>query len=162
MSAAAAPAFAPRPDTVVVVRLADCCSVAAYVSFAFALGLAFFPVSFPSLITKNWFDGHLVLTLALGSCFLNAVSYLRVAYMLARKPGLLASAALGFFTVLTVVGLAAIEAKVVSPWIVGLANPQAHVAEEILAHTYFTLMSALFLPFLTVRLFQSARLRAKE
>lgn len=160
---APAPALDQRPGPIIVVRLSDSSGVAACVSFAFALALALFPVSFPGVISKNWFNGHLVLTLALVCCLLNAVSYLRVAHMLSRKPGLLASAALGFFTVVTVVGLSAMETTVVAAWIAGLPNPQPYTTEEILAHTYFTLISALFFPFLAVRLLQNFRLgRSKD
>jgi hypothetical protein len=155
---APAPAIDPKSQPIVVVRLSDPAALAAYVSFAFAFALALFPASFPAVVSKNWLNGHLILTLALGSCLLNAVSYLRVAHIVSRRPGLLASAALGFFTVLTVVGLTVIETKVLGPWIIGLPNPQPHVTEEILAHTYFTLMSALFFPFLAVRFLQSFRL----
>jgi hypothetical protein len=160
---APAPALGQSPRPIVVVRLSDPSVLAAYVSFAFAFALALFPVSFPGVISKNWFNGHLVLTLALVCCLLNAVSYLRVAHMLSRKPGLLASAALGFFTVVTVVGLSAIETTVVAAWIPGLPNPQLYTTEEILAHTYFTLISALFFPFLAVRLLQNfKRGRSKD
>jgi hypothetical protein len=152
---APAPALGQSPRPIVVVRLSDPSVLAAYVSFAFAFALVLFPVSFPGVISRNWFNGHLVLTLALLSCLLNAVSYLRVAHIRSRRPGLLAPAALGFFTVVTVVGLTAIETKVLVPWIIGLPNPQPHITEEILAHTYFTLMSALFLPFLAVRFLQN-------
>ena len=151
---APAPALDPTPEPIVVIRLSDSAALAAYVSFAFAIALALFPASFPAVISKNWLNGHLVLILALCSCLLNAVSYLRVAHMVSRKPGLLASAALGFFTVVTVVGLTVIETKVIGSWIIGLPNPQPRLTEEILAHTYFTLMSSLFFPFLAVRFLQ--------
>ena len=64
---------------------------------------------------------------------------------------------------LTVVGFSVIETTVVTPWLAGLANPQAFTVEEILAHTYFTLVAALFVPFLAVRFLQSlGRSTARE
>lgn len=153
----AVPAVESKRPFLVVIRLADSSAVAAYVSFAFALAMAFFPVSFPALIAQNWLNGRLVPVLALGTCLLNAISYLRGSHMLSRKPGLIASAVLACFTVLTVVGFSVIETTVVTPWLAGLANPQAY-AIEVLAHTYFTMIAALFIPFLAVRFLQGIRL----
>jgi hypothetical protein len=156
---APAPALEQKPQRIVMVRLSDPAAAAACLSLAFAAALALFPVSFPRMISDNWFNGHLVLALAVVSCVLNAISYLRVAHILSRKPDLMAAALLGIFTVSIVVGLSAIESGVLASWIAGLPNPQAYTTEEILAHTYFTLMLALFLPFLAVRFIHNFKFR---
>ena len=148
-------ALAPKPQPIVIVRLSDPALSAACLSLVFAAAVVLLPVWFPQIIAATWFKGQLTPVLALITCLLNAGSYIRVAYIRSRKPGILAPALLGLLTVSIVVGLTAIESRVIGASIAGLADPQARVVEEILAHTYCTLMFALFIPFLGVRFCQN-------
>jgi hypothetical protein len=80
---------------------------------------------------------------------------LRVAQRLSAKPGILAAACLGSLPLL-VVGASSVllQRSVKYVLLSDLPNLHAQVGEEILAHTYLALVSAVFLPFLAIRLLQ--------
>jgi hypothetical protein len=152
---APAPALAKAQRRIVVVRLADAAEAVAALSLVFGLLLVLFPVSFPRMIVNSWQHGQLmpvmmVLTLLLDTCL-----YLRVAHMLSAKPGVVAAACLGSLPLLVVGGLSFLLQGAVGRTLSGdVPNLQLRVGEEILAHTYLGLVSAVFLPFLIIRLLQ--------
>jgi TRAP-type C4-dicarboxylate transport system permease small subunit len=86
---------------------------------------------------------------------LDAVVYLRAAYLRKAKPPILVTACLGSLPIMVVGGLSFLMESAVTQTIsLDLPNVQARVNEEILAHTYLGLVSAVFLPFLVIRLLQ--------
>ena len=136
-------------------RLADPAIMLAYVSLIFALLLIFFPVSFPRMVVQNWQNSHSTVAMILVSVSLNLGLYLRAAYLRSAKPGLWASACLGAVPVFVVVGLSFLLQATVAHTLSGyIPNAAARVDEEILAHTYFGLIAAIFSPFLVIRLVQ--------
>jgi len=155
---AAAPALAKAQLSTVAVRLADAAGTVAYLSLIFGLLLVFFPASFPRIILNSWQHGNLtpvimVLTLSLDACL-----YIRVAYRLSAKPTVLAAACLGCLPIIVVMGVSFLLQGAVAHTLSGdLPNLQARVNEEILAHTYLGLVSAVFLPFLVIRLLQQSK-----
>ncbi len=155
---APAPALAAKQRRVVVVRLADAAESVTVVSVAFGLALVLFPVAFPHMIVKSWEQGNLLPVMVLFTLLLDAFLYLRVAHLLSSKPGMLAAACLGSLPVLIVGGLSLVLQSAVSHTLsADLPNLQARVAEEILAHTYLSLVAGVFLPFLFVRLIQQVK-----
>ena len=65
---------------------------------------------------------------------------------------------LGFTALLVVGGLSfLLQAAVKHTLALDLANLQGQVAEEILAHTYLSLVAAVFLPFLALRILQQLK-----
>lgn len=95
----------------------------------------------------------MVLALLIDACL-----YVRIAYRLSAKPTVLAAACLGSLPMIVVVGLSFLLQGAVGYTISGgLPNLQARVGEEILAHTYLGLVSAVFLPFLVIRLLQQLK-----
>jgi hypothetical protein len=152
---APAPALAKPERRTVVVRLADVAVTVGYLSLVFGLLLVFFPVAFPRIILQNWQNGHLIMAMMVITLSLDTYLYLRIAYLLSAKPSALAAACLGSLPIIVVVGLSfLLQAAVAQTLAGGLPNPQARVSEEILAHTYLELVSAVFLPFLVIRLLQ--------
>ena len=142
------------PTMSLVIRLADSAALVAYVSTAFALGLLFFPVSFPGALVRSSQEGRLTPALMAFTLILDTALYLRVAHRLALKPRLLVAACLGCLPIFIVVGLSVAFESSVSEVAVNYSNASARIAEEILAHTYFTIGAAIFLPFLLIRLVQ--------
>ena len=140
---------------IVVVRLADSAEAVAALSLVFGLLLVFFPVSFPKMIVSSWQHGQLMPAMMVVTLLLDTCLYLRVAHMLSAKPGVVAAACLGSLPLLVVAGLSLLLQGAVSRTLSGdMPNLQLRVGEEILAHTYLGLISAVFLPFLVIRLLQ--------
>jgi hypothetical protein len=154
---ASAPALAPRQRRMLRIRLSDPAGAAVYVSFLFALLVLCFPVSFTRMLADSWFTGRLTPALIVIAGALNAGVYLRAAYLRSAKPSLAGSAVLGVLTALTLVGLMLLESKVLRLQIANMNNPQPYVTEEILAHTYFGLISGLFFPYLFLRFAQNVK-----
>jgi hypothetical protein len=152
---AAAPALAKTPRQLAVVRLADASEAVAVLSFVFGLMLVFFPVSFPQMIVRSWQSGQLMPVMMVFTLLLDTCLYLRVAYLQSAKPRPVAAACLGSLPLLVVGGLSLLLRSAVShTLLLDMPNVQARVGEEILAHTYLGLVSAVFLPFLVIRLLQ--------
>jgi hypothetical protein len=150
---APAPALAKPERRTVTVRLADVAVTIAYLSLAFGLLLVFFPVSFPRIILHSWQSGHLIVAMMVVTLSLDAYLYLRIAHRLSARPTVLAAACLGSTPIIVVVGLSFLLQGAVTETLAGdLPNLQSRVGEEILAHTYLGLVSAVFLPFLLIRL----------
>ena len=152
---APAPALAKPQRPRVVVRLADAAVTVAFLSLIFGLALMFFPVSFPRIIVTSWQRGYLAVVMMAITLVLDAVVYLRAAYLLRAKPPILVAACLGSLPNMVVGGLSFLMESAVTQTIsLDLPNVQARMNEEILAHTYLGLVSAVFLPFLVIRLLQ--------
>lgn len=152
---AAAPALAAVQRRIVVVRLADVAKAVTALSFLFGLLLVVFPISFPRMIVSSWQGGRLMAVMMTFTFLLDTFLYLRVAYMQSAKPRPLAAACLGSLPLLVVGGLSLLLQSAVSHTIAwDMPNLQARIGEEILAHTYLSLVSAVFLPFLVIRLLQ--------
>jgi len=152
---APAPALAKRQRRIVIVRLADAAEAVALLSLVFALLLVLFPVSFPRIIVNSWQRGQLMLAMMVFTLLLDTCLYLRVAHMRSATPGVVAAACLGSLPLLVVGGLSLLLQGAVSRTLVGdMPNLYLRVGEEILAHTYLALVSAVFLPFLAIRLLQ--------
>jgi hypothetical protein len=152
---AAAPVLAAVHRRIAVVRLADVAKAVTALSFLFGLLLVVFPISFPRMIVSSWQSGRLMPVMMLVTFLLDTFLYLRVAYMQSAKPRPLAAACLGSLPLLVVGGLSLLLQSAVSLTIAwDMPNLQARIGEEILAHTYLGLVSAIFLPFLVIRLLQ--------
>ncbi len=159
---APAPVLAAVRYRVVKIRLGDPAAAAAYVSLVFGLLLVFLPVSFPHMIVKNWESGRLVPAMIFLAALLNGVIYLRAAHLRSAKPGLLTSAWLGALTVGIVVGFSfLLDAAILHEQSKLIPNSQALVNEEIVAHTYWGLISGIFLPYLVIRFTQNLNFRAQ-
>jgi hypothetical protein len=153
-----APALAKAKGRTVTVRLADSGIAIAWLSLLFGLLLVFFPVSFPLLLVDCWQSGNLIPGVMVFALSLDAGIYVRAAYLLSAKPTVLAAACLGSLPIIVVVGLSfLLHGAIAHTLSEGLPNLQARVGEEILAHTYFGLVSAVFLPFLVIRLLQQVK-----
>jgi hypothetical protein len=127
----------------------------ASLSLIFGLLLVLFPVSFPRIIVTSWQSGYLVVVMMLLTLVLDAFLYLRVAYLRSAKPTILVAACLGSLPIIVVGGLSFLMESAVAQTIsLDLPNMQARLNEEVLAHTYLGLVSAVFLPFLVIRLLQ--------
>jgi hypothetical protein len=152
---APAPALAKPQRPKVIVRLADAAVAVASLSLIFFLLLVFFPVSFPRIIVTSWQRGYLAVVLMVLTLVLDSFLYLRVAYLRSSKPTVLVAACLGSLPIIIVGGLSFLMESAVTQTIsLDLPNLQARMNEEVLAHTYFGLVSAVFLPFLVIRLLQ--------
>jgi hypothetical protein len=152
---ASAPALANEQRRTVTTRLADPAVTLAYLSLIFGLLLVLFPVSFPRMIVQNWQNGRATPTMILFTVLLNAGLYLRVAHVRSAKPGMVASVCLGGVPVLVLVGLNFVLQATIAHTLSGyIPNAPARVGEEILAHTYFALIAAIFTPFLLIRFAQ--------
>jgi hypothetical protein len=126
----------------------------------FGVALVCFPVSFPRVIVQNWWSGRLTVAMILFTVLLDVGLYLRVAHRRSAHPGRLASAFLGSLPVIVVVGLSLLlKAAIARTLLTDVPNLQGRIAEEILAHTYFALISAAFFPFLVIRLLQQFKNR---
>jgi uncharacterized membrane protein len=157
-ASAAAPALAKEARHTVAVRLADPAIMLGNVSLIFGVLLIVFPSSFPHLILKNWQNARLTPILILLTVALNLGLYLRVAHRRAAKPGIIASACLGSVPVIVLAGLNLLLQRTILQTFTGdIANAAGRVNEEILAHTYFTLIAGIFAPFLIIRLAQQFR-----
>ena len=159
-STAAVLAKENAPAMSLVIRLSDAAALVAFVSTAFALGMLSLPVSFPAAIVRSSQEGRLTPALIVFTLFLDAGLYLRVAHRLSIKPRLLMAACLGCLPIFIVVGLSVAFEGSVSDIAVNYPNASARIAEEILAHTYFTIVAAIFLPFLLIRLVQQFHSRS--
>jgi hypothetical protein len=152
---APAAARAKVHERIVVVRLADAAEAMAALSLVFGLLLVLSPVSFPKMIVNSWQHGQLMPAMMLLTLLLDTCLYLRIAYMRSAKPGLVAAACLGSLPLLVVGGLSLLLQSAVSHTLaLDRPNLQLRVGEEILAHSYLGLISAVFLPFLVIRLLQ--------
>jgi len=152
---APAVARAKAHQRIVVVRLADAAEAMAALSLVFGLLLVLSPASFPKMIVNSWQHGQLMPAMMLLTLLLDTCLYLRIAYMRSAKPGLVAAACLGSLPLLVVGGLSLLLQSAVSHTLaLDRPNLQLRVGEEILAHTYLGLISAIFLPFLVIRLLQ--------
>jgi hypothetical protein len=150
-----APALAKPNRRAVAVRLADVAVPVSSLSLAFGLLLVLFPISFPRVIMHLWQDGHLIVVMMLVALSVDAYLYLRVAYKLSAKPTVLAAACLGSMPIIIVVALSFfLQGAIAETLAGGLPNLQDRIIDEVLAHTYLGLVSAVFLPFLTIRLLQ--------
>ena len=150
---APAPALANPQRPNVIVRLADAAVAVATLSLIFGLLLVFFPVAFPRIIVTSWQRGHLAVILMVLTLVLDAFLYLRASYLRSAKPTVLVAACLGSLPIIVVGGLSfLIESAVAQTISLNLPNLQARINEEVLAHTYLGLVSAVFLPFLAIRL----------
>ena len=127
----------------------------AVLSLVYGLLLVFFPVSFPKVIVNSWEHGQLMPVMMALTLLLDTCLYLRIAFMRSAKPGIVAAACLGSLPLLVVGGLSLLLQGAVSHTLSGdMPNLQPRVGEEIVAHTYLGLISAVFLPFLVIRLLQ--------
>jgi hypothetical protein len=152
---APAPALAKMQRQFAVVRLADASEAVAVLSFLFGLLLVFFPVSFPQMIVRSWQHGQLMPIMLVFAFLLDTCIYLRVAYLQSAKPRPVVAVCLGSLPLLVVGGLSVLLRSAVHHTLLrGATNLQARVDEEILAHAYLGLVSAVFLPFLVIRLLQ--------
>ena len=151
-----APALAKTAQRqIAVVRMADVSEAVAVLSLLFGLLLVFSPVWFPRMIVKAWVHGQLLPAMMALTWLIDLGLYLRVSYLQAAKPRPLAAACLGSLPLLVVAGLSFLCQSAVSHTIsADVTNLQGRVGEEILAHTYLGLVSAVFLPFLVIRLLQ--------
>jgi hypothetical protein len=155
---APAPALAKVQRKIAVVRLADASEAVAVLSLLFGLMLVFSPVWFPQMIVRSWQRGQLLPFMMLFTFVLDTCLYLRVAYLQSAKPRPVAAACLGSLPLLIVGGLSILLRSTVSHTLsAGMPNLQARLGEEILAHTYLELVSAVLLPFLVIRLLQQFR-----
>jgi len=152
---APAPALATPQRRRVVVRLADAAVAVTSLSLIFFLLLVFFPVSFPRIIVTSWQRGYLAVVVMVLTLVLDAFIYLRAAYLRSVKPTILVAACLASLPIIVVGGLSFLMESAVTQTIsLDLPNLQARMNEEVLAHTYLALVSAVFLPFLVIRLLQ--------
>ena len=157
-ASAAAPALAQQARPTVAMRLADPAIMLANVSLVFGLLLIVFPTSFPHIIINNWQNARLTPILIFLTVSLNLGLYLRVAHRRAAKPGIMASACLGSVPVVVLAGLNLLLQRTILQTFSGdFANASGRVNEEILAHTYFAVIAAIFAPFLIIRLAQQIR-----
>ena len=148
-------ALAGAQQRKVIVRLADSALAAAYVSVAFGLLLTCFPVSFPRIIVQNWWNGRLTIAMLVFTLVFDLFLYLRVAHLRSAKLGILAPVCLGSLPVIIVIGLSSLLQVAISLMLSGyVPNIEARVSEEIVTHTYFELVSAIFIPFLVIRLLE--------
>ena len=155
---APAPALAKHSVPALAMRLADPAATLACVSLIFGLLLVVFPLSFPRIIVQNWQNARLTPIMILFTVSLNLGLYLGVAHQRSSKPGILASACLGSAPVFLLAGLNFLLQATIAHTLSGnIPNALARVDEEILAHTYFALIAAIFGPFLLIRLGQQFR-----
>ncbi len=156
--ALAKPELAKEARRTVAIRLADPAIMLANVSLLFGLLLVLFPTSFPRIILENWQNARLTPIMILFSVSLSLGLYLRVAHRRAAKPGLLAAACLGSVPVIVLAVLNfVLQATIAHTFSGDLSNVPARVDEEILAHTFFALIAAIFAPFLIIRVAQQFR-----
>ena len=155
---APAPALAKPQRPGVIVRLADAAVAVASLSLIFGLLLVFFPVAFPRIIVTSWQRGYLAVVMMVLTLVLDAFLYLRASYLRSAKPTVLVAACLGSLPIVVVGGLGFLMESAVAQTIsLDLPNLQARINEEVLAHTYLGLVSAVFLPFLVIRLLQRSK-----
>jgi hypothetical protein len=149
---APAQALAKGPRRIVTMRLSDPAATLAYLSLLFSALLIVFPISFPRIIVQSWQNARLMPTMILFVVFLNVGIYLRAAHVRSAKPGIIAASCLGCVPVLVLVGLNFWLQATIADTLSGyIPNAAARVDEEILAHTYFALVAAIFTPFLIIR-----------
>src|SRR5580704_19586705 len=99
---APAPVLAKPQRPKVIVRLADAAVAVASLSLIFVLLLVFFPVSFPRIIVTSWQRGYLAVVLMVLTLVLDALIYLRAAYLRSAKPTVLVAACLASLPILVV------------------------------------------------------------
>jgi len=159
MSASAvAPAIAKEQPRTLAMRLADPAATLAYLSLLFGLLLVLFPVSFPRLIVENWQNARLTPIMILFTVSVNLGLYLSVAHHRSARPGIAAAACLGSVPVFVLAGLNfVLQATIVHTFSSSVPNASLRVDEEILAHTYFSMIAAIFAPFLIIRLTQQLK-----
>lgn len=154
-AAAAALALAKEPRRTLAMRLADPAGTLAYLSLIFGLLLVSFPMAFPRMIIASWQNASLTPVMILLTVSLNLGLYLTVAHRRSAKPGIIAAACLGSAPVFVLAGLNFVLQATIAHTLAGTQpNALARVNEEILAHTYFALIAAIFGPFLLIRLGQ--------
>lgn len=156
MSAATAPVLAKAERRIVVVRLADVSFTIAWFSAIFALLLLAFPVWFPHQIVLAWRSGYLAPFMAAFVLIVDGVLYFRIAHLHSARPGILHSVWLGSMPVLVSVINSLVQQSAISEILSrDLPNLDARITEVVLAHTYLGIMSAIFVPFLLIRLTHS-------
>jgi hypothetical protein len=154
MSAAATALVKEQPRTLAM-RLADPAASLAYLSLLFAALLVLFPVSFPHVIISNWQSARLTPVMIFFTVSVNLGLYLAVAHQRSARPGILAAACLGSVPVILLAALNFLLQATIAHTLAGnIPNAPALVDEEILAHTYFAMIAAIFAPFLIIRLAQ--------
>jgi len=147
----------------VIVRLADPAFAAAYASVAFGLLLIFSPVSFPRMIVQNWYNGRLTIAIAVFAVLFDLALYLHVGHLLSVKFQIIAPACLGSLPIMIVVGLNYFLQVAISLTVsADLPRIEARINEEILTYTYFQLVSAIFIPFLLLRLLGQFKARKSK
>ena len=152
---AAAPALVKERRGTLAMRLADPAATLAYLSLFFGLLLVLFPVSFPRIILANWQSARLTPLMILFTVSVNLGLYLAVAHQRSAKPGILAAACLGSLPVFLLAALNfVLQATIAHTFAGSSPNASLLVDEEILAHTYFAMIAAIFFPFLMIRLAQ--------
>jgi len=154
-ASASAPALAKEPRRTLAMRLADPAGTLAYLSLIYGLLLVSFPMAFPRTIVASWQNASLTPVMILLTVSVNLGLYLTVAHRRSARPGMVASACLGSAPVFVLAGLNFVLQATISHTLAGSQpNALARVNEEILAHTYFALIAAIFGPFLLIRLGQ--------
>ena len=154
-----APALSARRVT--TVRLADAATSVTFLSAAYGLAIIFFPVSFPRILVLNWQNGRLTWGMIVLSVLLDLGLYLRVTYRLSAKPALAAGVCLGALPVLIVAEFSfLLSSAITNVLLTSLPDAQGRVTEEIVAHSYLTLIAAIFLPFLVLRVWQQSKTKA--
>jgi hypothetical protein len=157
-ASASAPALAKELRRTLAMRLADPAGTLAYLSLIFGLLLVSCPRAFPRMIVASWQNASLTPIMILFTVSVNLGLYLTVAHRRSAKPGIIASACLGSTPVLVLASLNFVLQATISHTVSGnLPNALARVNEEIVAHTYFALIAAIFGPFLLIRLGQQLK-----
>ena len=159
---AIAPALASTKYSVVIVRLADVSLAMGSISGSFALLLLLFPVWFPQQVFLAWQRGYLATVIAVFTLLLDGTLYFRIAQMHSAKPGILHAVWLGSMPVLVSLASSLVLQSAISDTIQrDLPSLNQRVVEEVVAHTYLGIMSAVFVPFLIIRLTDQFRRTAR-
>jgi len=150
------PRLIPARYQTTKIRLSDAAGVGGTLSLLFGVLVLLFPDTFPRIIAENWESGRLTALMAFGALIVNGAIYLRVVHLRHSRAQLWTSAYIAFLTVVVIVGFSFLEhAAVLRTELQLLPQPALREREEILAHTYFALIAAIFIPFLLVRLTQN-------
>jgi hypothetical protein len=148
---APAPALAPI-QTPVKVRMGDAANACGWLSVAFASLVLLLPRAFPHLIASSWQTGQLLPALSFFVVLMNGAFYMKVAHLQQAKPSLAAAAYLGALTVAVLVwSTFLLNFAVLHIQLQFVPNVEARVREEVLAHIYFAMVAAIFIPHLVVR-----------
>lgn len=158
---AIAPVLVQSKQRIVIVRLADVSFAMASLSGSFALLLLLFPVWFPQQVFIAWQRGYLPTLTAIFTLLLDGALYFRIAHMHSAKPGILHAVWLGSMPVLVSLASTLVLQSAISDTVRrDLPNLNQRLIEEVLAHAYLGIISAVFVPFLVIRLTQQFRRNA--